>query len=62
VAQYEPAAGDWFSQAAQEFDDDEEADEYAGRAQSGTMFKAIKVEGEQDESAAENVRPLRRAR
>jgi hypothetical protein len=61
VAQYEPAVSDWFSQAAAP-DFDEEADEYAGRAQSGTMFKAIKVEGEQEESAAENVRPLRRAR
>ncbi len=56
------SGADWFSQSAGPDDPIEEDDAYAGRAASGTMFKAIKLEGEQDEPPAQNVHAIRRAR
>jgi len=58
--QYDSSA-DWFSESAGP-DLIDENDPYAGRAASGTMFKAVKFEDEQEESPAENVRAIRRAR
>ena len=56
--QFEPAS-DWFAQAACE---DESDDDYAGRAASGTRFKPIHMEGEEEQEPAAHVRSIRSAR
>jgi len=62
AVQFEPT-NDWFAQSsAMEDGDGADSDEYAGRAASGTHFKAVHPEVEPKESAANNQQPLRRIR
>lgn len=58
--QFEPV-GDWFSQAAST-DDDDLVDEYAGRAASGTRFKPVQLEDDEEQEPVRNVRSIRGVR